>query len=292
MLLCVFVKHLIDKKHDARTGSHLNYQTLYCHLLNYTPNATIKQTSSKDFCAVFIEYLQMTKGRFTGEGFCSNTQLVYVKVLGSVFNKAIKAGIIKETPLSLFDRRELPMYIKPKIPHLTLDEVKLLRNTPCAFPEIKEAYLFSCYTGLRFSDVRALQWGDIRQDNNNKTWVAYRQKKTQKQEYLLLAKPTLDILNAKWRKADTEPVFGLQENKEVNQKLKSFAAAVGIDGKKVTFHTARHTATTLLLMDSSIEEVSRILGHSEIRTTQIYAKVLDKQVEATVHRLDNIFDNQ
>jgi hypothetical protein len=57
MLLCVFVKHLIDKKHDVRTGSHLNYQTLYFHLLNYAPNVTIKQATSKEFCAAFIEYL-------------------------------------------------------------------------------------------------------------------------------------------------------------------------------------------------------------------------------------------
>jgi integrase len=139
---------------------------------------------------------------------------MYIRRLGSVFNQAIKAGIIKENPLNLFDRRELPMYIKPEIPYLTLDDVKLLKNTPCAFPEIKEAYLFSCYTSLRFSDVKALTWGDFRQDNNNKTRLAYRQKKTQKQEYLPLAKPTLDILNAREHKADTEPVFDLQDNRK------------------------------------------------------------------------------
>jgi site-specific recombinase XerD len=85
----------------------------------------------------------------------------------------------------------------------------------------------------------------------------------------------------------------LQDNKEVNQKLKSFAAAMGIDNKKVTFHTVRHTAATLLLsLGEPIEVVSKILGHSEIRTTQIYAKVLDKQVEVAAHKLDNIFDNR
>ncbi|GAB6395426.1 MAG: tyrosine recombinase [Bacteroidales bacterium] len=296
MLLCDFVKHIADKKKEQGgnnpTSSPLNYQTLRTHLLNYAPKATIKQATSKEFCDGFIKYLRTTKGRFTGREISGNTQSLYVTLLISVFNQAIKAGIIKENPLNLFDRQELPLYVKPEIPFLTLDEVKRLHNTPCAFPEIKDAYLFCCYTGLRFCDIKALQWGDIRQVNNE-TMLFYRQKKTRKQEYLPLAKPALDIINAKERKADTEHVFALQDNKEVNLKLKSFAAAAGIDGKKVTFHTARHTAATLLLsLGSSIEEVSKILGHSEIRTTQIYAKVLDKQVEKAVHRLDNIFDKQ
>ncbi|GAB6395405.1 MAG: site-specific integrase [Bacteroidales bacterium] len=297
MLLCDFVKHIADKKKEQSgnnpNSTYHNYMSLYSHLLNYAPKATIKEASSKAFCSRFIEYLRTTKGKFTGREIGGNTQSLYVTLLGSVFNQAIKAGIIKENPLNLFDRQELPLYVKPEIPFLTLDEVNCLRNTPCAFPEIKAAYLFSCFTGLRFSDVKALTWGDLRQDNKNKTRLAYRQKKTQKQEYLPLAKPALDILNARERKADTETVFALQDNKEVNQKLKSFAAAAGIDGKKVTFHTARHTCATLLLsLGAPIETVSKILGHGEIRTTQIYAKVLDKQVEKAVHRLDNIFDKQ
>jgi integrase len=294
-LLCDFVKHIADKKREQGgnnpTSTYFHYRTLYSHLLNYAPNATIKDASIKEFCAGFIEYLRTAKGRFTGREIGGNTLFIYVRVLGAVFNQAIKAGIIKENPLNLFGRQELPLYVKPEIPFLTLDEVKRLLNTPCAFPEIKEAYLFSCFTGLRFSDVKALTWGQLRQDNNNETKIFYRQKKTQKQEYLPLATPALEIINARERAADTEHVFNLQKNKEVNLKLKSFAAAAGIDSKKVTFHTARHTCATLLLsLGEPIEVVSKILGHSEIRTTQIYAKVLDKQVEATVHKLDNILD--
>jgi len=176
MLLCKFVKHLADKKHEQngndKRGSYLNYQTLYCHLLNYAPEATIKQASSKEFCAAFIEYLKTTKGRFSGKGLSSNTQLMYIRRLGSVFNQAIKAGIIKENPLRLFDNQELPRAVKPGIPFLTLDEVKRLHNTRSAFPEVKAAYLFSCYTGLRFSDVKALTWGQIRQVNNE-TMLVY-----------------------------------------------------------------------------------------------------------------------
>jgi len=74
MLLCDFVKHIAGKKHEqngnAQTGSHLNYQSLYSHLLNYAPKATIKQATSKEFCSGFIKYLQTAKGRLTGKGLC------------------------------------------------------------------------------------------------------------------------------------------------------------------------------------------------------------------------------
>jgi integrase len=294
MLLCEFVKQIADKKKDQNennpTSTYRNYMSLYSHLLNYAPKATIKDASSKEFCAGFIKYLRTTKGRFTGREIIGNTQFLYVTLLISVLNQAIRDGIIKENPFRLFDRQELPRAVKPEIDFLTLDEVKRLHNTACAFPEVRAAYLFCCYTGLRFSDVKALTWGDIRQVNNE-TMLVYRQKKTQRQEYLPIPRPALDILNARESAADTEPVFALQDSKEVNLKLKSFVAAAGITGKKITFHTSRHTCGTLLSsLNEPLEVVSKILGHRDIRTTQIYAKVIGKQVEATVHKLDNILD--
>jgi hypothetical protein len=136
MLLCDFVKHIADKKKEQGgnnpTSTYLHYRTLYSHLLNYAPQATIKEASSKEFCAGFIDYLQTAKGRFTGREISGNTRFIYVRVLGAVFNQAIKDGIIKENPLNLFDRRELPMYVKPEIDFLTLDEVKRLHNPPPA----------------------------------------------------------------------------------------------------------------------------------------------------------------
>jgi integrase len=112
-------------------------------------------------------------------------------------------------------------------------------------------------------------------------------------EYLPLAKQALDIINARERKADTKPIFDLQDNSEVNKKLKSIVAAVGIEGKKVTFHTARHTTAMLLLgLGVPIGVISDILGHSDISITQIYTKALVEQQEAAIHKLENFLDNQ
>jgi site-specific recombinase XerD len=137
--------------------------------------------------------------------------------------------------------------------------------------------------------VKALTWANIREANGTMTAV-YTQVKTSKLEYLPLAKPAMELINSKIRGKDTDLVFTLQDNQKVNAKLSAFAGAAGID-KKVTFHVSRHTCATLLLsLGVGIETVSKILGHSDIKTTQIYAKVLGKSVEAGVRKLDTAFD--
>jgi site-specific recombinase XerD len=114
-----------------------------------------------------------------------------------------------------------------------------------------------------------------------------------KLEYLNLANPALSILKEKKRQADMDNIFQLWTNENTNRHLRRFATAAGLDGDKVTFHTARHTAATMLLsLGVPIEVVSKILGHSDIATTQIYAKILAKQVKTGIHRLDNLFDKQ
>jgi len=116
-------------------------------------------------------------------------------MLGAVFNQAIKAGIIKENPLRLFDRQELPRAVKTEMGYLSIDEVRCIEAVEIPYIEVKAAFLFSCYTGLRFSDIKLLTWVKIRQINNE-TILFYRQKKTRKQEYLPLGRHALDILNA------------------------------------------------------------------------------------------------
>lgn len=108
--------------------------------------------------------------------------------------------------------------------------------------------------------------------------LIYTQQKTQKQEYLPLAKPALDLLAGKARTKDDDLIFDLPLNNKANERLRAITAKAGIREKKITFHTARHTSATMLLsLGVSIEVVSKILGHSDIMTTQIYAKVLAEQ---------------
>jgi integrase len=288
MLLVDYIKHVSESKSPQTKRS---YDTLILFVQDFAPNTTMKQ-ADKDFCLNFIHHLKNAKSKRAKEAkpLTTNTQIAYLKKLKVVFRSAVENGIINKNPFDSISKEQRPKRTATEIPFLTFDEVQRLNATPCS-TDIKAAYLFACYTGLRFSDISRLTWGNIKKVNNE-TMLVYKQKKTGKQEYLNLANPALSILKEKTRQTDTDKIFQLWTNENTNRHLRRFATDAGLDGDKVTFHTARHTAATMLLsLGVPIEVVSKILGHADIRTTQIYAKVLAEQVKTGIHKLDNIFDN-
>jgi len=215
-----------------------------------------------------------------------NTQWGYMKRLEVVINAAITDEIITVNPFKHIKEENKPTKHRAEICYLTMEELKTLENTPLNPPIIKQAFLFSCYTGLRFSDVTRLSWGKLQRDNNGDTIINFVQEKTDKQEYLPIPKKALALLPERGLAKANDIVFKLPTNKFTNVVLKNWAFSVGIT-KKVTFHVARHTYATLLLsLEVPIETVSKNLGHSEIRTTQIYAKVVNAAQRAAVDKLD------
>ena len=285
MLIVDYIKHVASTKKTQRAKS--NYDTLISIIQNFAPNTTLKQ-ADKDFCLEFISHIK-TSGIKTGK-LSVNTQSLYLKLLKTVLKQAVENEIIPANPLDRIPKELKPKTTSTEIPFLTIDEVKKLINTETPYTDIKEAYLFSCYTGLRFSDIKTLTWGQIRKTNGD-MMLTYIQQKTQKQEYLPLAKPDIELLSGKTQTKDNDLVFRLPNNNTTNEKLRHIASAAGIDNKKVTFHVGRHTAaTTLLSLGVGIETVSKILGHSDIKITQVYAKVIAGQVKAGVHKLDDIFE--
>lgn len=286
MLLVDYIKHIASNKSPQTKRS---YDTLILFVQDFAPNATFRQVDKK-FCLDFINYLKNTTGIKTDK-LSANTQVAYFRKLKVVFKRAVEDEIIAKNPLDTINRELKPQNTPTEIPFLTIDEVKTLIGTETPYNDIKTAYLFSCYTGLRYSDIKGLKWERIR-EVNNETMLVYIQQKTQKQEYLPLAKPALNLLAEKTRTKDNDLIFDLPLNNKVNEQLRAIATKAGIEDKKITFHTARHTSATMLLsLGVPIEVVSKILGHSDIRTTQIYAKVLAEQVKKGVHKLDNLFDN-
>jgi integrase len=155
---------------------------------------------------------------------------------------------------------------------------------------VKNAFLFSCFSGLRYSDITALTWGQLQTDNEGKTVIRYVQQKTNKPENLQLSSEALKFLPEKNDAKSADTIFNLPANNYTNFVLAGWTLAAGIN-KRVTFHVSRHTNATLLLsLDVPIETVSKLLGHSDIQTTQIYAKVIDKSKRAAVSKLDGLTD--
>jgi integrase len=288
---------ITDKGRDS--SGYKSYQALIWQLKQYSGERTTFKQVNKDFCLQFIEYLKTAKNRvysaansitFTSGLLSQSTQSRYSALFGVALNRAVADGIIPLNPYSQIKRSEKPKQAQSNREYLTIEEIRLLVKTPCVKPLIKQAFLFSCFSGLRFSDVKALKWGDIQTDNNGQKVIRYTQQKTKKAEYLQLSDEALKYLPERGGATDKDIIYPLSYNGYANSLLKSWAVAAGIP-KRVTFHVGRHTNATLLLsLGVPIETVSKLLGHSNIQTTQIYAKVIDKNKRDAVSKLDGLTD--
>ena len=213
-----------------------------------------------------------------------NTAHHYFANLRTALNTAVREKIIVSNPSLLVKGIPLKEVI---IIYLTTEEINKLAETPCKNAQIKNAFLFSCYTGLRLSDVRNLTWGDIKDDQ-----IHFRQQKTQIVQYLHLNETAKTILyhnyNSKIIPLPTLKVFKLPTTSPLLQTLKRWVKSAKIE-KRVSFHTARRTfATQTYLHYNDIFMVSKLLGHQQVSTTQKYASVTDEKKKEAVNSIPPI----
>lgn len=171
--------------------------------------------------------------------------------------------------------------------YLTSEELQEIADKKFAtdrLSQVKDIFLFCCFTGLAFADVKRLQSRDIVKGVDSEQWITIKRQKTNTQSKIPLLPTAVKLIK---RYADhplcetTGKVFPVLSNQKMNAYLKEIADVCGIN-KQITFHIARHTfATTVTLLNGvPIESVSKMLGHTNIRITQHYAKILDIKVGA------------
>ena len=212
-----------------------------------------------------------------------NSKVSYFNKLRACLNQAQEDGIIDSNPIRGIEGFKAEEGTRM---YLTIDEVRRLARTECDYPAIKSAFLFSCLTGLRRSDVIRLTWGDVYQQGEF-TRIIFKQKKTSGQEYLDITPQAAELMGERGKPDD--PVFpSIHSPSCTNNTIKTWVARAGID-KEITFHCARHTFATMMLdLGTDIYTVSKLLGHRELSTTQIYAKVMDKNKQAAVAKIPDI----
>lgn len=173
--------------------------------------------------------------------------------------------------------------------YLTMDEIRLLSQTHFYNEMLKRAFLFSCFCGLRHSDIAALTWENLRKDKAGNTQLHIIQQKTQEIISLPLSSEALKQLPERGKALDTERVFnGLISLGRTNEVLSRWGKDAGIQ-KHITFHTARHThATMMITLGADIYTVSKLLGHTNIQTTQIYAKIVDESKSKAIALIPEI----
>jgi site-specific recombinase XerD len=226
------------------------------------------------FASGFFHYLLM-------EDIDQNTAMKYVKTLKQVMTKAVNEGMIQQSAINNFKCT----YKDPDRDYLEMDEIIRIYNKPIScrrIAEVRDVYIFSCFTGYAFETVYALEPENMFTGVDGGLWITKDRAKSGTEETVPLLPIPLEII-AKYKDhpycVNENKLLPVNSNQRYNSYLKELADICDIN-KLLTTHTARHTfATTITLEnDVPIETVSKMLGHKDIRTTQIYAKMTKRKI--------------
>lgn len=265
---------LVNKRHKNNSESiQVNWYRSIEFLKDFGGKEIMFSQINTKFCENFKSYLLTAKSGSNKEAIISqNTASTYF----SVFKAALKEAFIDG-----YFTTDISAKIK-SIPHeearreyLTLEELNTLVATPCELDVLKRAALFSALTGLRHSDIQKLTWNEIKIENDQAR-INFTQKKTKGVEYMPMSKQALQLCGEVG--SSNELVFkDLTNPAWISRPLKKWIESAGIT-KKITFHNFRHTFATLQLSSGTdIYTVSKMLGHTNVKTTQVYAKVVDEK---------------
>lgn len=229
-----------------------------------------------------VAWLQGLQRFLTAKDLKPNTRSVYYSKVCAALNQAEREGLIATNPVRAAGCMK---WEETQREYLTLEELRRLADAPCDDRELRRAFLFSCLTGLRRSDIEALTWGDVER-LDGMTRIRFRQRKTRGQEYIDIAPEAAELMGAPGEAGAM--VFALPANTTVGVHLARWTEKAGI-AKHITFHSGRHTFAVMMLdIGTDIYTVSKLLGHRSLATTQIYAKVLDRAKREAVRRIPGV----
>lgn len=204
----------------------------------------------------------------------------YHKRLKRYINEAIKYELLKDNP---YNRLKFDRGKSEGIKYLTMDQIKQIQNleiTSESISKVRDLFVFQCFTGLSYADLSKFNFcGVIKK--GSKFFIRDIRIKTEEEYFLMLLKPAMEIL----RKYDFKlPIIS---NYQYNLRLKVVQEIARIK-QSLHSHMARHSFAVMALnMGVSIENLAKMMGHTDIKTTQIYAKVLNKSVQEEFEKMDS-----
>lgn len=269
-------------------------------LVDYKGKVVPFSTVTKEYLIGFIDYLNNERYDFDKkenkkEGKPRRLSGVYKEALFArvmvALNKAEREGIILKNPGKSIDANLKPRAEEKSRAYLTLEEVKKISETEYRPKnDVKPAFMFACFTGLRYSDIYKLTWGEMSIGPDGKLRLDTKMKKTGKDLYLPLSDNAIAWLPDRENAPDNARVFYRLPDQVGNAdaRLHTLIRNAGIK-KPVSFHVARHTFATLTLTyGADLYTVSKLLGHANMRTTQIYAKIVDENKRKAVNLIPNL----
>ncbi|PCJ94408.1 MAG: integrase [Flavobacteriaceae bacterium] len=279
--------------HVLKAGTMKNYYTTEKYLQKFLlkkrrlKDIYLKQLNFR-FIIDFEQYLRTYKNSKKELMLANNGVMKHLERFKKMINLAIKLEWMHKNPFSQFQLK----YNKYDRQYLNERELELLENTEFKserLQKIKDCFVFSCYTGLSYIDVKELTEMNVVKGIDNNNWIYTKREKTDEQVKVPILPKAWEILE-KYRAASdmdfTTNVLPMSSNQKTNSYLKEIATACGIH-KVITFHVARHTfATTVMLSNGvPIETVSKLLGHTKLSTTQIYARVVESKISEDINNL-------
>ncbi len=279
------MKALVGK--DFAPATLQRYETSYKHTFNFLRSKynldDIEITKlNYDFMIAYEFWLKTVRN-------CDhNSTIKYLSNFKKIINNCVKSGKLQCDPFLSFKMA------KKEVEREVLNEIQLKKISEERFQAerlglVRDIFLFCCYTGLAYADIQKLKQTEIIKGSDGDLWVIAKRQKTNVTSRVPLLKPALEIIERYKdhpqciRKGIVLPVLS---NQKLNSYLKEIADSCGIHFN-LTFHIARHTfATTVTLSNGiPIETVSKMLGHRNLKTTQHYAKILDKKISDDMKRL-------
>ncbi len=258
---------------EKTSRTYSTYQSALKHLEAFTGGRV-------QISAINEQWLENMRSYLLKKLPSQTTASTYFSKIRAVINKAYRNRLLNYNPVE--NVKTIAKKDSEKV-FLVEDELKTLINTPCEKEGWKRAFIFCCFTGLRLGDMKSLTWDKIKEGNK----LHFRQDKTDGFEYLKLHKNALDILELQKGPniKGTDKVFNLDGEAHRNDYLRQWTTSAGIN-KHITFHSSRHTFATLLLTQGvDLYTVSKLLGHSDFKTTIIYAKIIDKVRDGAIDSL-------
>ena len=213
-----------------------------------------------------------------------NSAASYFSLFRGVLKLAYRDKYLRENPNDFLEKIESRDIHKE---FLTQDELKTLASTPCDIPVLRNASLFSCLTGLRISDILNLKWENLCTAPDLGHCIRLRTQKTQTEALLPISYEAYALCG----EPGTGKVFKELRRCMTGYPLKAWIKKAGIQ-KHITFHGFRHTFGTMMLtLGVDLYTVSKLLGHTKVETTQIYAKIINKKKDDAVSLIDDAFSD-
>ncbi len=272
-----YIDYLTNERHRSGSATiRINWKRARQLLCLYAKSEVLplKKLDVK-FMTGFREFLLTAPRGGKKKGHLSrNSAATYFSIVKAAIRQAFREGYL---PTDLAAKLSGIPEEDSMREFLSIEELNKLADTPCEMPVLKAASLFSALTGLRHSDLMKLLWSEI-EDVDGKSYICFRQKKTKGIVRMPISAQARELCGERCD-ANKRVFEDLTPPSWISRPLSKWIAAAGIK-KHITFHCFRHTFATLqIAAGTDIFTVSKMMGHTNVRTTQIYAKLVDAKKE-------------